>query len=189
MDKINGYKCFKEGLITNFGNKMKLDTLYEKTETPVWNNSGYHFCANMEDTFRFFDTRNENVIICKVTGYPEICSYDDEYNGYYDMYSCQKIVLNEVLTRKEIIEKALLLPPFSIERFSRDFCLTQEELRMFIDAFKKDYKIMCHLIYNYYNDKIYQLGFEDKLKMIEYYLNGEGKYITSPYVKKFKSKL
>lgn len=48
-------------------------------------------CMNLVDVFRYFDCFNENVKVCEVIGNGKIEVYDDEYNGFYNMYSVECI--------------------------------------------------------------------------------------------------
>ena len=53
------------------------------------NGNGFHMCKNMEDTFRYFDSTN--IAVCKVNGFGKKKLYEDEYYGFYDMYTRSKM--------------------------------------------------------------------------------------------------
>lgn len=137
--QIEGYKCFHEGLVTKTGKKMELEKKYTTNETPIFHSSGFHMCERLEDTLRFFDSFTEEIEICKVIGYPEYIKYDDEYYGYYNMYSCQGIILLEKLTRNEIMEIARNMNDFQIQRFISLFNLTPSEIEEFIKKYSDGY--------------------------------------------------
>lgn len=154
MEKITGFKAFNKGLITRQGDKLELNKIYEIKESPIFRKKGYHMCEYLEDTLRFFDCNN--IDICKVEGYPEIIKTYDEYNGTGEMYSCQKILLTHLLTRKEIIEEAdKISNPFRFYTFIASFPLTDEEKKYFLEKYLNEEWMLPNLLYRFYNEKIY----------------------------------
>lgn len=150
--QIEGYKCFHEGLVTKPGKKMELEKKYTTNETPIFRSSGFHMCERLEDTLRFFDSFTEKIEICKCIGYPNYTKYDDEYYGYYDMYSCQEIILLEKLTRNQIIEIARNMNDFQIQRFISLFNLTPSEIEEFIEKYSDGYHDNILFIIQYYQN-------------------------------------
>ena len=73
--------------------------------------------------------------ICKVRGFGNIVSCDDEYNGYYEMYASEKIFVEKILSHEEIITYALNLNDIRAERFVSQFPLTKEEIDYFKEKF------------------------------------------------------
>lgn len=165
MEKILGYKSFNKGLITNQGDKLELNKLYDIKEKPVFRRRGYHMCEYLEDTLRFFDC--ENIDICKVEGYPEYVEYYDDYNGGGKMYSCQKIVLTKLLTKEEIIEEAKKMDHFRFYNFLAQYELTKEQQEYFIEKFKDDNWILGNIIYHYYDKKIFEKNTESRINLKE----------------------
>ena len=149
---ISGFKCFYSGLVNKYGEKLELDRKYICSEPVKFRSKGYHICANLEDTLRYYDGVNRKVEICEAIGYPEHVKYDDEYFGYYDMYACGGLLLKRILTRQEIIEKADSMHSEAFKRFSRDYRLTAEELDYFKNKYRNNNDVMLHLTY-YYEDK------------------------------------
>ena len=137
MNIIYGYKCFKKGLISNYGDYFQERTIYHSLN-PVYGKNGYHFCLRLEDTLRFFDTFNEEVDIAYVKGYGKISESYDDYNEYYNLYSAEYLEIIHVLERCEIINYALSLPDTRVKRFIEQFKLNLDELRIFSDKFKKN---------------------------------------------------
>lgn len=166
MNKVIGFKCFQKGLINRFGQKMELDKMYEIKGEPKFMKQGFHMCENIEDTLRYFDGMNNEVDICKVTGYPNIYKYDDDYNEYYNMYSCQKIVINELLTRQEIIKQIENINELKINRFIYGYKLNNDEIKYLIEKYKNKPEILCHIIYMYYDKDIYNNTYNEKVKKI-----------------------
>ena len=154
MEKVIGYKTFNKGLITQQGNKLELDKLYEIKETPIFRKQGYHMCENIEDTLRYFDCNN--IDICRAEGYPQILKSQDEYNGTGEIYCCQKILLTHLLTRKEIIEEAKkMYNPFRFYTFIASFPLTEEEKKYFMEKYINEEWMLPNLIYRFYDKKIF----------------------------------
>lgn len=130
---IIGYKAFNKNFTNNYNQKFEVGKTYfcpGKIEYGV-NGNGFHFCENIEDTLRFFNAMNEEIIICEVVGMGEILSYDDEYNGYYDMHVCSEIYISKVLSRDEIVNYFISQPKFRQERFIQGYKLTAEEISLF----------------------------------------------------------
>ena len=173
MKKIEGFKAFNKGLITNQGDKLKLNKIYEIKGTPIFRRKGYHICENLEDTLRFFDC--ENIDICRVIGYPEYAVYWDDYNESGKMYSCQKIQLTHILTEKEIIEEAKKMNQFRFYTFSAFYPLKEEQIKYFLEKYIDNNWILSNLIYRYYDEEI----FERKIKE-----NVNYKEMAKQYIKK-----
>ncbi len=132
---IVGYKCFNEGLVNRYGKKFELGMKYRVYDEIRFRENGFHLCTNLEDTLRYFDAMNEKVEIAKVLGFGNIDIYNDEYNGFYDMYAVEYMEIMHVLTRDEIINYAIHLPVERLRRFISLYRLTKDE----IIAFKQKY--------------------------------------------------
>jgi len=149
---IYGYKCFKKGLINNYGFKFEVDKTYHVSDNIVFgiNGNGFHMCERLEDTLRFFDTFSYDVDICVVNGFGECIKRDDEYNDYYNMYACENIYIKKKLTREEIILYGLSLHGFRVMRFISLFRLSNDEKMLFRDKFKDNYLVNDYI--DYYQD-------------------------------------
>ena len=152
---IAGYKCFDKGLTNRYGIKFEVGKTYHCDKNIQFGNDGhgFHMCKRMEDTFRYFDTTDGKIDICKVTGFGKIHEFNDEYNGYYDMYACENIKINELLTREEIIMYGLKLDSFRVCRFIQTLRLTPEEVLLFKRKFQNDQEILSYIAYYQENDK------------------------------------
>ena len=101
--------------------------------------NGYHMALNLEDTLRFAYNCNGlvfNPIIAQVIASGSIERdnlIDDEYIGYYDLFSCSDLEIVKYLTREEIINYALNLTFVARERFLSQYKLLPEELPLFWD--------------------------------------------------------
>ena len=127
MNKIKGFKAYIN-MMDQFGNKYELDKEYSQSGDIKFGASGYHFCAHIADVFRYYDGHDENINICEVEGSGKINKYDDEYNEYFDMYSCSNLKILKILSRQEIIDESLHENIYQVLRLIQGFKLTDEEL-------------------------------------------------------------
>ena len=82
---IIGYKCFNKGLTNRYGYKFEVGKEYIRTgEIKFGNNgNGFHFCKNIEDTFRYFNAMEEEVEICLVIGHGTYEKYEDTIKNIF----------------------------------------------------------------------------------------------------------
>ena len=132
---VIGFKCFNKGLVTSYGDVLEVGKEYISNTDPKFGARGFHFCINIEDSFRYFDCFNNEVDVCIILASGKIDIYNDEYNGYYDMGCCEKIVILEKLTREEVISIALNLNEIRVKRFVSTFGLTKNEIELFKNKF------------------------------------------------------
>lgn len=160
MEKI-GYKCFNKDMTNRYGRKMKVGDVYiANGKVKVGNNDhGFHFCKNLEDTFRYFDAMNDDVMICLVRGFGNIDEYSDEYNGYYNIYASEHIEILKILSREEIIAYGLNLFYFRACRFIQGYKLNNDEIEIFKEKYKNYNSVLKYIEY-------YQLGNTDAFKKI-----------------------
>lgn len=149
---ILGFKCFNQGLKNAFGEQLILDKKYVYDGPIKFRYNGFHICVNLEDTLRYFDGFHNEVDICEAIGYPRSVLFEDEYNGYYDMYACQGLILTKLLTRTDILNRADAMNENSFRRFAMGYRLTKEELDYFKNKYRNNINVLEHLIY-YYEDK------------------------------------
>ena len=92
-----GYKAFDENLINRYGIEFELEKEYTIDGEIKFGSNGFHFCTYLEDTLRYVDGTNAVIAIVESLG--DLQKYDDEYNGYYDMFVTNKIKIIKVLTK------------------------------------------------------------------------------------------
>lgn len=153
--EINGYKAFNQDLTNRYGFKFEEGKTYSVDDYPSFglNGKGFHFCKNIEDTFRYFNP--DNCLIASVTGMGEIAEGFDDYNEYYNMFSSNKIRINHVLSREEVLSEILSLNTESrVCRFiATGYSLNDEEIKMFRDRYNNSLIINQYLDFYSCGDK------------------------------------
>lgn len=146
---ITGYKCFNKDLTNSYGMQFSVGKIYIASGVIKFgkNSNGFHMCKNIEDTFRYFDAINNEVSVCKVIGSGEIIKCEDEYYGYYDMYSVEQLKIIKKLNRKEIIDIGLNLNYLRVKRFIQGIKLTQEEINIFKEKFVNNIDVLDTIEY------------------------------------------
>ena len=153
--EVTGYKCFYKDMINNYGKKFSVGKIYVTSNAlkQGLNGNGFHMCKNIEDTFRFFDTSKFDINVCKVIGRGNIIEFSDEYNGYYDMYCVEKLEIEKMLSREELINIGLTLNEIRAERFVSTLSLKPDEIKLFKERYKKYNNILKAIAYYQENDK------------------------------------
>ena len=154
---MKGYKAFYKGLINKNGQKFEEGKVYVTEGKAKYGTkgNGIHFCVSLEDTLRYFSEEEEELEFAEVTSLGDIDEYCDHYNGFYNMYSTNKLRIDRVLTRKEIINMYLSMNGHNNERLNRFlmlFPLTEDELSLFKIKFK-DEKYVLNIILYYQEDQ------------------------------------
>ena len=151
---IEGYKCFNKGLINRYGDTFEIGKVYHADGIIQYGNNGngFHFSTNLEDTLRYFDTTKE-FDICEVVGFGNIHQVNDEYNGYFNLYAVENILIKRLLTREEIINYALNLNDLRVCRFLMFFKLTAEEKILFLEKYQCNLMVLDTISYYQDNDK------------------------------------
>lgn len=161
-----GFKALNKQMMNQYGNKFEEHTTYsipnniELTKGPM--GTGWHFTPYLEDTLRYVDGMTKNIKIVKVIARKEIITFDDEYNGYYDISATREITIEHILTRKEIINYMLHRPTPAMIRFISGYKLKEEEIALIKESFHHNLNISLAIEYyqkdnkEVYN-KIYQL--------------------------------
>lgn len=147
--EVKGYKAFSKNKVNRYGKVFEEDTHYHIDGEISFGNygNGLHFCKRMEDTFRYVDAMNSKVEIAEVVGSGEMVEFNDEYYGYYDMYSASDLYVVRFLSRKEIIEHFLKQHELAVKRFVGCFKLTDEEIMLFKIQFADNINIMNAIAY------------------------------------------
>ena len=160
---IKGYKSFNSNFETFNNIKMEPNKIYKIDENIKYHQKGYHFAMNLEDTLRYVNGLEEEIIICQIEALGIIKWNNDEYYGYYDLGCTNIIKILNPLTREEIIKDILNKPDFRIKRFLEGYKLTEEEIQLFKEKYQNNISILEYI--KYYQEKDYK-AFEKKYKRL-----------------------
>ena len=146
---VEGYKAFYKDKTNRYGMYFEEGKSYSIEGDISFGNhgNGFHMCAYLEDVFRYFDAMDDEFLVAKVVGDGKIVRYNDEYNGFYDMYVVEKMEIKSFLTRDEIIEKMLSVVPFRACRFISLVRLNEEEQKRFKERYQDETCVLDHLAY------------------------------------------
>lgn len=165
---IFGYKCFNADLTNSYGFHFEIGESYStfgEVKAGVSGRHGYHMCINIEDTFRYFGgINNSDIVVCEVIGSGNMVCFADEYYGYYDMYSVEKIQIVRKLDRSEIINIALNFKMIEkVLRFVQTFKLLSSEIVLFEDKFSNCIQVLNAIeYYQKGNYLVYEMFKKDK---------------------------
>ena len=149
---MKGYKAFFKGLINKNGIQFEEGKTYSIEGNAKYGQqgNGYHFCERLEDTLRYF-CEEEEIEFAEVTALGDLAEYHDHYNGFFNMYSTNKIKIDKILTREEVINMYLSMNGHNNPRliiFLSLYSLTKEEIELFKTKFK-DEKFVLDTIFYY----------------------------------------
>ncbi len=169
MSYLIGYKIFNPGLINRYGTKFELGRVYS-VDTNIReiaygiNGYGFHFTKRLEDGLRYFNAMDGVVEIANVSSFGELKEYYDDYYGYYDLYVTSSIMINNILTREEILNYMMSTNnTFRIIRFISLYKLNSDEISLIINKFNTE-DVMNAIYYYQYNDRdIYTKRLEKNL--------------------------
>lgn len=152
---IKGYKAFYNDMTNQVGMHFEEGETYIAS-LPIKENykgNGYHFAKNLEDTLCFVDDKDLEIKVAEVTGSGIICQYEYDYYGYYDLYCAEKIKIDKILTREEVLNTILDKFEFSAERFVKYYKLTVEEIGLFKKHYSYSVGVLDSIAYYQENDK------------------------------------
>ena len=174
--EVKGYKAFNNDKTNRYGLPFVEGETYHM-DGPISfgnNGNGFHMCANLSDVFRFFEYQDEEVCVAEVTGSGTIIKYDDEYNGYYDMYSVSQITIDKFLSRKEIIAHMLKDHEFNNQKFLMTFKLTEVEKVRYLKKYRHNEHMLKWLLFYQYGKDLYKVPYEEGKEQIRMVLeNGQ----------------
>lgn len=152
---VKGYKAFNQDMTNRYGIPFSVGHTYQATGAISFGNNGngFHMCKNLCDVFRFFPCFEQEIKVAEVTGAGQLVRYDDEYNGYYDMYAVEILYIKNILTRDNIISSMLMTHELNLKKFLMTFSLTEEEKRKFLQKYYQNKQIISWLLYYQYGRK------------------------------------
>lgn len=165
---VSGYKAFNHDMTNMYGKQFVLGKTYSVHGEIKFGNygNGFHMCKNLCDVFRYFPF--PEVRVASVTGNGVIKTHNDEYYGYYDMYSVEHITINSILSRRDIID---LMIKNSNEhdnmKFIMSFCFTKEEILFYSQKYKNNIRMLCNILYYQFGiETIFQMDFINQQKLV-----------------------
>ena len=153
MKEVKGYKAFNKDKTNRYGVPFMEGATYKVSgEISFGNNgNGFHMCTYLSDVFRYFDS--DDVVVAQVIGRGDRVKYDDEYEGYYDMYSVRELYINRFMSREEVINQMLNDNRINAIKFIKTFKMNSDEKIDFLYKFKDDMGVIEHLLYYQYDYK------------------------------------
>ena len=150
-----GFKAFNSDCTNRYGMKFLENIEYSFDGQLQYgsSNNGFHFCENLEDSFRFFNSFEDDIVIGKIIADDKIVSKDDNFYGYYGLCVTNKIKVLKFMSREEVINYGLSLVGERLYRFIRGYKLTAGEIKILQDKFKDDYMAITNIEYYQLNDK------------------------------------
>lgn len=149
-----GFKAFNENMTNQYGLQFEEGKTYRISNDTILtkgtSGTGFHYTPYLEDTLRYVNGMLEEIKIARVTAGKEIITFDDEYNGYYDISAARELTINHVMTREEILNHMLSQGDFSLIRFVQGYKLTKEEINEIIKKFH--YNPALSLAIDYYQN-------------------------------------
>lgn len=148
---VTGFKAFDSKTNNRYGMHFEEKKVYSVDGNIKFGTcgNGYHMCTNLEDTLRYVDNYDD-IVIGEVVGFGDVDQYDDEYNGYYDMYAVRKLYIKRFISREEMIKMMLEVDENRAFRFIQFFPLSEEEKEMFKLAYASKEKVLDGI--SYYQD-------------------------------------
>lgn len=136
---LKGYKSFNKDLTNKYGAKFEVGQTYMEDCDLEFNvdERGFMFCERPEDTIFFAPDRNDPTI-AEVTALGEIVEGVSGQGTYENIYTTNKMRIDRVLPREEIIEMFLNMNERNTDRvirFIQMYNLTPEEIAMFYERY------------------------------------------------------
>lgn len=165
---VSGYKAFNQNMTNRYGTPFLVGETYHATGPISFGNNGngFHMCKNLCDVFRYFPCFEEDISVAKVTGSGNIVSFDDDYNGYYDMCAVEIITIDSLLTCEEIIDKMLKDHEMNNRKFLSTFGLREKEKIKFLKKYRDNTQMLSYVLYYQYGIKrAFELSSEEKKEL------------------------
>ena len=127
---MRGFKALNWDLTNRYGFQYEIGVKYKLNGNLIWRENGFNFCTNPEDTLRYVDAYNEDIVFTLVEGSGELVLYEDEYYGFYDMYASSKMKILRIVSRHEVFEMIMESNNiFRVKRYASLMKLTLDEKR------------------------------------------------------------
>ena len=168
--EIKGYKALTKDMESRYGDKYEIGKTYT-VEGPLKfgfggiHGRGIHFCTRLEDTLKYFDIEDEDIIIAAVTSLGDVDEFCEEDQDYSLMYAARTLRFDRIVPREEIVDMFLFTPYYRTERFLQFFKLTKEEIELYKYVYQDDSYISNIISYYQENKKdVYEKKHKLKIK-------------------------
>lgn len=155
MKEVKGYKAFNKDKTNRYGLPFTEGISYRVGGDISFGNTGngFHMCTHLSDVFRYFDAIDDDVVVAEVIGRGDRRKFNDEYEGYYDMYAVRELYVSRFMTREEVIAEMLTATEHDVIKFIKTFKMTGDEKIDFLYHFRDKIKVVEHLLYYQYGYK------------------------------------
>ena len=153
--EIKGYKALTKNMESRYKDKYEIGKTYSvegilKFGYGGLNGNGIHFCERIEDTLKYFDSKEDDIIITEVTSLEDNDVFCEEDQDFALMFAARKLRFDRIVPRQEIIITFLTTPYYRTERFLQFYKLTKEEIKLYKEVYQDDTYIMN--IIKYYQE-------------------------------------
>ena len=165
MEEVKGYKAFNKDSTNRYGQPFTEGETYRVDGDIKFGNNGngFHMCKSLCDVFRYVRATEEDVLVAEVTGRGKMVYSEDNYYGYYDMYSCEELTVDRFLSREEIIDRMLNSSCVELKKFLITSRLSDEEVLRFVKKFRGDTDVIKTLLYYHFGiEEIYKQNNDEK---------------------------
>lgn len=138
--EIIAYKAFFKGLTNDIdGIQYEIGKPYTTPDRLLYQRGGYHMCKQFEDCYKFLKATETEIDLTLVKGFGNYYGVDggerspDDSTGI--IYMCEKMEILKVLSRDEIIQLALELPPYRMQSFLYNYPLLKEEKDIIMSSY------------------------------------------------------
>ncbi|MDO4996747.1 MAG: hypothetical protein Q4E69_06170 [Bacilli bacterium] len=169
LDRVVGYKAFNDDHTNRYGLYFEEGMTYTsegKVSFGVNSTGGFHMCKNLEDTLRYFIGLENDPVVAEVEGSGDIVEYEDDYNGYYDMYSVERLEVKRFLSREEMLYTILddtHIYDERVCRFVQGIRMNPVEIELFKEYFEDSPRVLQAIAYYQEGDtEVYNRGLKLK---------------------------
>ena len=141
QEEVIAYKAFfegKNGLSNNLdGVVYNIGEIYTTNDPLQYMKGGFHMCEKLEDCFKFLRPSEAGVELALVRGFGNMYGFDAGLRSYDDtlgyIYICEKMQIQKVYTREEIIKMALEMHEARLKEFLGAYPLTPDEISIIMN--------------------------------------------------------
>ena len=130
-----GYKALEKDMSNRYGFVYEVGKTYLLNGELKWSQNGFHFCERPEDTLRYVDGFNNEIVFVEVEGFGKVVTYEDEYYGYYDMHASSEMRIIREVSREEIFDMIINSYDDRVKRYASSIKLTDYEKEVILERY------------------------------------------------------